>query len=285
MIPRHGAEHGARLGLARGSAAEGNQLIEQRQRVAHAAVGRLSDQLHRRRIKDNPFGFEDLPHALGKQRNGQALQIELQATRQHGHRQLLRVGRREQELHMRRRLLESLQERIERMRREHVHFVDEVDLVAAARRRVLHVVEELTGVIDLGARCGIHFQKIDESAGINLAAGRAFPAGLGRDALLAVQAFRKNPRDGRLADAARAGEEKRVMHAAARQRIDERASHVLLPHELGEFLRAPFARQRDIAHRSYQRLGASKKNRTSAARASLRATRRSFGTRRRPAPA
>ena len=157
--------------------------------------------------KPRAFSLQDVAHALGDQRHRQALQIELQAARQHGHGQLLRIGRREQKLHMRRRLLQGLQQRVERVAREHVHFVDEIDLVAAARGRVLHVVQQLARVIDLGARGGVHLDQIDEAPGIDLAARRAFPAGLGAHALLAVQALREDSRDGRLADAARAGEQ------------------------------------------------------------------------------
>ena len=112
----------------------------------------------------------------------QALEIELQAARQHRHRQLLRIGGREQELHVRRRLLERLQQRVEGVRREHVHFVDEVHLVAAAGRRVLHVVEQLARVVDLGARGGVDLDEVDEAAGVDLAAGGADAAGLGADA-------------------------------------------------------------------------------------------------------
>src|SRR5690606_27744088 len=90
----------------------------------------------------------------------EALQIELQAARQDRDRQLLRIGGREQEIDVRRRLFEGLQQRIERVRREHVHFVDQVDLVAAARGGVLHVVEQLAGVVDLGARGGVDFDQV-----------------------------------------------------------------------------------------------------------------------------
>jgi DNA-binding Lrp family transcriptional regulator len=75
VIARNRAQHGARRGLARRSAAEGNQLIKQRQRVAHAAIGRLCDETHRRRLKGNPLGFEDLAHALGDQRTGRRFKL------------------------------------------------------------------------------------------------------------------------------------------------------------------------------------------------------------------
>src|SRR6184192_1562222 len=129
-----------------------------------------------------------------------------------------------------------------------VYLVDEVHLVAAARRGVLHVVEELAGVVDLRARGRIDLDEVREASGVDLEAARTDAARLGPHTGLAVEAFGEDARDGGLADAARAGEEKRVMHAAALERVDERAAHVLLPRELGELLRSPFARQRGIAH-------------------------------------
>ena len=99
--------------------------------------------------------------------------------------------------------------------RQHVHFVDQVDLVAAARRRVLHVVEQLARVVDLGARGRVDLDQVDEAALVDLAAGAALAAGLRADARLAVQRLGEDARDRRLADAARAGEQERVVDAAA----------------------------------------------------------------------
>jgi fructose 1,6-bisphosphatase len=61
------------------------------------------------------LGAGDEFQALADQARRQALEAELQAARQHGDRQLLRIGGREQEFDVRRRLLERLQQRVERM--------------------------------------------------------------------------------------------------------------------------------------------------------------------------
>ena len=102
------------------------------------------------------------------QRRRQRLQVELQAARQHGHRNLLRVGRRQHELDVLGRLLERLQHRVERGLRQHVHFVDQVDLVAADRRRVARVVEDLAHVVDAGVRRGVELEQVDEAAGVDV---------------------------------------------------------------------------------------------------------------------
>ena len=90
-------------------------------------------------------------------------QRELQAARQDGHWQLLRIGGREQELDVGRRLFEGLEQRVERVRREHVYFVDQVDLVASTTRRVPHVVQQFARVLDLGAACSVHLDQVDEA--------------------------------------------------------------------------------------------------------------------------
>ena len=180
------------------------------------------------------------------QRDRQTLEIELQAARQHRDRQLLRIGGGEQEFHVRRRLFERLEQRVEGMRRQHVHFVDEVDLVAAARRRVLHVLEQLARVIDLGARGGVDFDEVDEAALVDLLAGSAGAAGRGGDAGVAVEALRQDARDGGLAHAARAGEQECVVHAPLRQGIAQRLAHVLLSDELREGTWPPLTRECEV---------------------------------------
>ena len=99
------------------------------------------------------------------------LQVELQAARQHRHRDLLRIGRREHELHVLRRLLERLQHRVEGVAREHVHFVDDVDLVAAGGRRVQRVLEQLAHVVDLRVGRRVELDQVDEAPGVDLGAG------------------------------------------------------------------------------------------------------------------
>ena len=97
--------------------------------------------------------------------------------------------------------------------RQHVHFVDQVDLEAAARRRVLHVVEQVARVVDLGARGGIDLDQVDDSARRRCRGRWRRRRRVRADAAFAVQALGEDARDGGLADAARAREQERVVHA------------------------------------------------------------------------
>src|SRR6185312_14026553 len=173
VIARNRAQHGASLRLARAPAAEGNELVEERQPVAHAAIRGLRDEREARGLELYALLFQDGAQMRGNLRERNPFEVELQTARQHRDRQLLRVGGGEQELHVRRRLLESFEERVEGVCREHVYLVDQVHLVAATGGRVLHVVEELAGVIDLGAGGGVDLDEIEETPGIDLAAAGA----------------------------------------------------------------------------------------------------------------
>ncbi|MNT86967.1 hypothetical protein D3C72_2273270 [compost metagenome] len=53
-----------------------------------------------------------------------------------------------------------------------MHFVDQVDLEAPAAGGVLHVVEQLAGVLDLGTAGGVDLDQVDEAPFIDLAAHR-----------------------------------------------------------------------------------------------------------------
>ena len=61
---------------------------------------------------------------------------------------LFRIRRREEELHVRRRLLQRLQQRIEGRRREHVNLVDDVDFELARGRRELGRIPQFPHLID-----------------------------------------------------------------------------------------------------------------------------------------
>ena len=60
-------------------------------------------------------------------------QIKALAAAEDGRQDLVRLGRREEEFHMWRRLFQRLEQGVEGLFRQHVHFVDDVDLVASRR--------------------------------------------------------------------------------------------------------------------------------------------------------
>ena len=162
------------------------------------------------------------------------LQRKLQAPRQDGDRQLLWIGRRQQKLYMLRRLLQRLQQGVETVAGQHVHFVNQVDLEAAARRRVLHVVQQFAGIFYLGAAGRIDLNQVNETPLVNLTAGGALPARLGTYPPLTVQAFGKNTRDRGFTHTAGAGKQIGVVQPVVIQRVDQRLQHMRLPNHFTE---------------------------------------------------
>ena len=166
------------------------------------------------------------------------------------------LGRREDELHVGRWLFERLQEGVPRLVRQHVHFVDDVDLEAIARGAERDALLELSHLVDAVVRGAVDLLDVDVVAGRDLFARRAHLAGDGRRAgrlavgADAVEALGEEARARRLADAADAGEEERVGDAVGGDRVGERAGHVLLTGEILERLRAVLAGEDEVAHKA-----------------------------------
>ncbi len=236
-----GAEHAAHVLGEHLAFAKSDRLVGQAHGIAHRAVSGAAEQPERIRLEGYVFRSQHMGQVLDHPFRRHVLQRELQATRKDGDGQLLRIGGGQQELDVRRRLFERLQQRVEGMRREHVHFVDQVDLEASAAGRVLHVVQQLAGVFDLGAARGVDFDQVDETAFVDLTAYRALSTRRGADAGFAVQTLGDDPRDGGLAHPACAGEQVGVVQALAVQRVDQGLEHVRLPDHFAERARTPFS--------------------------------------------
>ena len=146
---------------------------------------------------------------------------------------------------MLRRLLERLEQGVERLHREHVDLVDDVDLVAPARRGKRHAVDDLLAdVVHARARRGVQLVDVGVLAcgdGLALLAGAV---GLGRGPVLAQKGLSQHTGRGRLARATRAAEEVGVRHATLGQGVVQRGHDVLLAHHVGEDLRSILAVQR-----------------------------------------
>ena len=87
-------------------------------------------------------------------------QVKTLAARQHRDRHFADFGGGEDEFGVLRRLFQRLQERVEGRGRQHVDFVDDVDLVARAGRRIAHAVIDLADVVDAGMGGGVHLQHV-----------------------------------------------------------------------------------------------------------------------------
>ena len=181
-----------------------------------------------------------------------AAQVEALAARQHRHRHLADLGRGEHEFGVFRRLLQRLQEGVERRRRQHVDFVDDVDLIARAGRRITDAVIDLADIVDAGMGRRVHLQDVHVPAFHDrLAMGAEHRHVDGRPLhrtirQLVIQGAGQDAGRGGLADAANAGEDPGLRNAAGLERIRDRAHHGLLADQIREAGGAVFARQNPV---------------------------------------
>ena len=105
-----------------------------------------------------------LPRCADERLGVDAPQVETLAARQHRDRHLADFGGGEDELDVRRRLFQRLQQAVEGLRGQHVHLVDDVDLVAGRDGRVAHPLDDLANVVDAGVRGGVHLDHVDMPA-------------------------------------------------------------------------------------------------------------------------
>ncbi len=182
-----------------------------------------------------------------------APQIEALAARQHRHRNLADFGGGEHELGVLRRLLQRLEEGVERLLRQHVDFVDDVDLVARARGRIAHAVGDLAHVVDAGMGGGVHFQHVDVPAfhdGLAVQARRRHVDGRPLDRTVrqfVIQRPRQDARGGGFAHTADAGQNPGLRNAPGLERVRDRPDHRFLADQILECRGAVFARQHPIA--------------------------------------
>ena len=142
-----------------------DRLIEQRERVAHRAFRGARDQGKRLGLDLDRFLARRSPARCFTSSAGiDPAQVEALAARQDGDRDLADLGGGEDELGVRRRLLQRLEQRVERLRGQHVDFVEDVDLVARADRRIADGVVDLAHVVDAVVGGGVHLDDVDVPA-------------------------------------------------------------------------------------------------------------------------
>ena len=126
------AEHLPHVFGANWASSMRNSLIEQRQTIAHRAFRCARDQSQRRVFDLDAFLGGDAAEMPHQHCSVDAAQVEALAARQHRHRHFADFSGGENEFGVRRRLFQRLQQRVEGRAGEHVHFVEDIDLVAGA---------------------------------------------------------------------------------------------------------------------------------------------------------
>ena len=242
------AEHGEHVGFLDFVAAKADELVERGFGVAHAAVRAARDGVERGFVNLHLFQFRDVREVFGDERGRNPAQVKPLAARENRRQDLLRVGRGEHEFHVRRRLFQRFQQRVERRRREHVNFVNDVDFERRIGGRVFAGLAQFADLFDAVVARAVNFQNVERAAFGDFNAARILVVEIDFRAAGAVQAFGEDAGDGGLAGAARAAKQVGVRDALLLDGVGERLGDVLLPDDVGEPLRAVFSGDDLIGH-------------------------------------
>ena len=221
-------------------------------RVAHRAFRRARDERESFRLGLDCFLAGDALQVLDQKVGVDAAQIETLAARQHRDRHLADFGGREHELGVRRRLFQCLQQRVEGGAGKHVHFVEDIDLVARRDRRIAHRLVDGAHVLDAVVGRGVHLDHVEMAAfhdrlAVQSERRHVDPRpGDGTVRQFVIQRARQNARRRRLADAAHAGEHPGLRDAAGFEAVGDGAHHRILADQIGEGRWPVFARQHAI---------------------------------------
>ena len=207
-----------RAGIVRmhGAVAEDAQLLQRGKRVAHAALGMACHDGQRLVVVVETLLLAHVCQAALDILVTDAVEIEALTAREDCLQNLLRVGGAQHKDHVRRRLLERLEQRVKRRRREHVDLVDDIDLVLATHRGKVDGVDDLLAhIVYAGTACGIELVDIRVVAlgnELTLLASTvrhaaACTLGARRLGIAAQQRLGQNARHGGLARAARSAEQ------------------------------------------------------------------------------
>ena len=241
-LARNGAERVVDVLLADGIARKRQALIRKRKRVAHAAVRRAGDQPQTVRIDACARFFQHRGEVCDDMRDRQTVKIEPLTAGNDRRRKLLRLGRRQNEQHVRGRLLKRFQQRVERRGRQHVDLVDDEYAIFKLQRRELRLLDQRTHVVDavVGRRVDLdHVRAAREREPARRTLHARF-AVLRRET---VDRARQNLCRARLARSARTAEQVGVGNLALPHLILENRGDMVLSDDLFEGLRTVFAIQ------------------------------------------
>ena len=221
--------------LHRDRAAGGRgELVERRDGVSERAVRAARDE------RQGGVRGVDLLALADAAENGDellqpgSLEDERLAARADGGEDAREIGGAEDEDEVRWGLLDQLQQRVPRLRRELVCLVDDVDLVATLDGLEHGTVADLANVVDPALRCRVHLDDVERAAVGDRLGDRAVGIEVGVRASLGVHRLREDARHRRLAGPTRPREEVRLSHLTVLDRIPEGADDRLLPDHVPE---------------------------------------------------
>ena len=214
--------------------------------ITHGAIRKAANQFRRAAVQLNLFLPGNIFEPVRNFCRCDALKIIALAAAQDGGGDSLHFGGGKDKDDVLGRLLHCLEQRVERLRREHMHLIDDIHLIPANRREICHLVTQVADVIHTAVGGSIHLNNIQHGAGVNSLADFTFPARVGFGSIEAVDRFGKDFGAGRLAGTARSGEQVGMADASRRNLVFQCGDNRFLADHVGEFLRPPFTVQRTV---------------------------------------
>ncbi len=237
-VGREAQQVGGQLVGDAGRSGTAEQLVEDGERVACRPRPRSYDEGQRRRLDGDALLGGELGEVVAEETRGDQAERVVVGARADRRQHLVGLGRGEDEPQVGRGLLDQLEQGVEALRRDHVGLVDDVDLVAVAHGREERLLTQVARIVHTTVGRRVDLDDVDRSgpAARQLATAVALTARIGDRSLDAVERTGEDPGRGRLATAARAGEEVGVVDAVGRERSTQRLRDVILADDLGERL-------------------------------------------------
>ena len=217
-----------------------HQLIKNRQRITHRTAASTNHQLQHARLNGHLLLIAQTLQERQKNLRRNQTERVMVSTRTNRTQHLIRLSRREDKLHVLRRFLHNLQQRIETLTGHHMRLVNNEDLVTVTHRRQSCAFTQVTGMIHTAVARRIHLNHVKRTAAITreLTARIAHTTRSRSRTLRTVQAARQNTRRRGLTATTRAREQIRVIHTILLKSDHKRFGHVLLPNNLSKGLGA-----------------------------------------------
>ena len=226
---------------------EADHLVEDGKGIAHTAVGLLRDESKRLGFCLIAFFLGNIHQVVDGVLRGHSLEVIHLAATQDGGKYLVLLGGTEDEDDVGRRFLEGLEESIEGRWREHVHLVDDEDLVLARLRRDEDLLAKLTDIVNGVVAGSIEFMDVHGALLVEGLAALAFATRF--PTLLRVEAIdglRKDTGASGLTHASRPAEEIGMSQFARTDGILQRRSQRALTNNGIEVKRTIFECRNDV---------------------------------------
>ncbi len=245
ILPVGNARHAADQGFVH-SIRNTGAGIQDGEGVTHGAVRQTADEFGSVGVQVDLLFPCYIKQPPGNVRGGNALKIIALAAGQDGGRDFLHLGGGEDEDDVFRGFLHGFEQGVESRGGQHVHLVDDIDLVLAHGGQVGGLIPQVADVIHAVVGGSVDLGNIQHAAVVHAFADDAHTAGIGAGSIQAVDRLGKDLGAGGLAGAPGAGEQVGMADAPGGDLVLQCRNDGLLADYIGKTLGTPFAVQRAV---------------------------------------